>query len=130
MKYQDILEEETKNKVAKDFFSKFDCTKILGKIDFTVCTKGSENFLLWAEAKKDKDDVLEMLTQLILTIGKARTFDKVMPPPFLGSFDCEKIAFVPYSEIQHIFYQNDFNEAVSKVDFFYFFPHYRHLQQG
>jgi len=113
MKYQDILEEETKNKVAKDFFSKFDCTKILGKIDFAVCAKGSENFLLWAEAKKDKDDVLEMLTQLVLTIGKARTFDKVMPPPFLGSFDCEKIAFVPYSEIQHIFYQNDFNWKVT-----------------
>ena len=113
MKCQNIREEETKNKVAQDFFKKFDCTNIVGNIDFAVRTKDSENFLLWAEAKKDKDDILEMLTQLVLTIGKARTFDKIIPPPFLGCFDCEKIAFIPYSEIQHIFYQNDFNWKVT-----------------
>ena len=36
MKYINILEEEIKNKVTRDFFSKFDCTKILEKIDFAV----------------------------------------------------------------------------------------------
>jgi hypothetical protein len=54
-----------------------------------------------------------MLTQLVLTIGKARTFNKILPPKFLGCFDCEKIAFIPYSDIQDIFHQNDFNWNVA-----------------
>jgi len=33
-----------------------------------------------------------MLTQLVLTIGKARTFDEILPPPFLGCYDNERIA--------------------------------------
>jgi len=57
-----------------------------------------------------------MLTQLALTIGKARTFDRHLPPPYLGCFDCEKIAFIPYSDIQDIFYQNDFNWKVAPSD--------------
>ncbi|MCL2074244.1 MAG: hypothetical protein FWH18_10000, partial [Marinilabiliaceae bacterium] len=35
------------------------------------------------------------------------------PPPFLGCFDGEKIAFVPYSELQHIFYLSDINWKVA-----------------
>jgi hypothetical protein len=50
-----------------------------------------------------------MFVQLILTIGKARTFDKTLPPAFLGVFDFKKIVFVPYINIQDIFYLNDFN---------------------
>ncbi len=53
------------------------------------------------------------MVQLILTIGKARTFDKVLPPPFFGAFDAEKIAFLPYNAIQEVFYQNDFNWNVA-----------------
>ena len=45
-KYQNILEEELKNKVAKDFFKKFDCTQILKRIDFSVKKKDSDEFLL------------------------------------------------------------------------------------
>ncbi|MCL2745276.1 MAG: hypothetical protein FWE67_15650, partial [Planctomycetaceae bacterium] len=118
MKYAKIQEEELKNKVADDFFGKFDWTEIVGKIDFAVgarqqTVEGRQQFLLWAEAKAAKTDVCEMLTQLVLTIGKARTFDKIIPPPFLGCFDREKIAFVPYHTIQEIFYQNDFNWNVT-----------------
>ncbi|GHT81113.1 hypothetical protein FACS189467_4600 [Bacteroidia bacterium] len=129
MRYSNILEEEIKNKVSQDFFGKFDCTKILGKIDFAVKQKGEKSrddlkssrdytnadgaYLLWAEAKQKPTDIYAMLTQLVLTIGKARTFDEIMPPPFLGCYDNEKIAFVPYSEIQYIFYQNDFNWKVT-----------------
>jgi hypothetical protein len=116
MAHKNILEEEIKNTVAERFFSKFDCTKILGKIDFAVRLKRQQNaidfndeYLLWAEAKQKSADIITMLAQLVLTIGKARTFDEILPPPFLGCFDSEKIAFVPYSEIQDIFYQNDFN---------------------
>ena len=54
-----------------------------------------------------------MFVQLILTIGKARTFDKTMPPAFLGAFDFKKIAFVPYINISDIFYMNDFNWNVT-----------------
>jgi len=50
-----------------------------------------------------------MFVQLILTIGKARTFDKTFPPTFLGAFDFKKIAFIEYLAIQDIFYENDFN---------------------
>lgn len=39
--------------------------------------------LLWAEAKTGNFDVVKMFVQLILTIGKARTFDKTLPPAFL-----------------------------------------------
>ena len=54
-----------------------------------------------------------MFVQLILTIGKARTFDKTLPPAFLGAFDFKKIAFVDYVNIQDIFYLNDFNWNVT-----------------
>ena len=120
MKRENILEEEIKNAVAAEYFQKYDCTKILGKIDFAVKTKRPKNaidfnnqYLLWAEAKQRPADIAAMLAQLVLTIGKARTFDEILPPPFLGAFDSEKIAFVPYSEIQDIFYQNDFNWNVA-----------------
>ncbi|MDR0754845.1 MAG: hypothetical protein LBF04_05610 [Prevotellaceae bacterium] len=115
-----ILEEEIKNTVAAEFFDRFDCTTILGKIDFAVRLKRpkdavdfNDEYLLWAEAKQKSADIIAMLAQLVLTIGKARTFDKILPPPFLGCYDSEKIAFVPYSEIQDIFYQNDFNWNVA-----------------
>jgi hypothetical protein len=34
MRYQNIREEELKNKVGNDFFAAFDTTKIVGNIDF------------------------------------------------------------------------------------------------
>ena len=34
--YGNILEEELKNKVAHDYFSEFDTTQIVGKIDFCI----------------------------------------------------------------------------------------------
>ena len=123
MKYRNIREEELKNKIAHDFFGNFDCTEIIKDIDFAVKAApatdyrlSTAGYLLWAEAKKDSDDVISMLTQLVLTIGKARTFDNILPPPFLGCFDCEKIAFVPYSDVQDIFYLNDFNWKVAPSD--------------
>lgn len=115
MKYPNIREEELKNKVASDYFWKYDCTKIIGNVDFCVSIhqKNKEHIeqesLLWAEAKSGKSDIYRSLVQLILTIGKARTFDKYLPPSFLGAFDAEKIAFIPYNEIHEIFYMNDFN---------------------
>jgi hypothetical protein len=117
MKYKNIREEELKNKVAADWFKAFDSTEILGNIDFTVFPKQDSFFgrtpLLWAEAKTGNFDVHTMFVQLILTIGKARTFDKTMPPAFLGAFDFKKIAFVPYISVQDIFYLNDFNWNVT-----------------
>ena len=120
MGYSNILEEEIKNRVTQDFFQNFDCTRILGKIDFAVKSPAFGDldgaYLLWAEAKQKSTDIIAMLTQLVLTIGKARTFDEILPPPFLGCYDSEKIAFVPYSDIQDIFYQNDFNWKIAPSD--------------
>ncbi len=117
MKYNKIREEELKNKVGSDWFKQFDTTEILGNIDFTVFPKQDKLFgrtpLLWAEAKTGNFDAITMFVQLILTIGKARTFDKTIPPAFLGAFDFKKIAFVSYISIQDIFYTNDFNWNVT-----------------
>ncbi len=122
MLYQNIREEELKNKVAQDFFWIYDCSRIVGNVDFCVAMHQSQKelfeqeSLLWAEAKKGSSNIYNSITQLILTIGKARTFDKYLPPPMLGAFDGEKIAFIHYSEIHDIFYQNDFNWNVTPSD--------------
>ena len=124
MHYPNIREEELKNKVASDYFSSFDTTKIIGNIDFCVTEKTDMGMvlfesqsLLWAEAKKGKSNIYHSLTQLILTIGRARTFDKVSPPPFLGAFDAVQIAFIEYHSIQEIFYKNDFNWLVTPSNY-------------
>lgn len=117
MKYKNIREEELKNKVGADWFKAFDTTVIIGNIDFSVFPKQADIFgrtpLLWAEAKTGDFDIATMFVQLILTIGKARTFDKTLPPAFLGAFDFKKIAFVSYISVQDIFYLNDFNWNVT-----------------
>jgi predicted RNA methylase len=124
--YGNIREEELKNKIAQDYFWLYDSTKIIGNIDFCISFHQNKNntdahteqeSLLWAEAKKGMSDIYNSLVQLILTIGKARTFDKQLPPTFLGAFDAEKIAFIPYNEIHDIFYINDFNWNVTPSNY-------------
>lgn len=115
----DIREEELKNKVASDYFNSYDTTQILGDVDFCVAMPTENDaidtqYFLWAEAKKGNLSVLEeSIAQLILTIGKARTFESQLPPAFIGAFDSAKIGFVPYNSIQEIFYLNDFNWNVA-----------------
>ncbi len=119
MKYANLLEDEIKNRVAKDYFWLYDWATIIGKIDFCVTFHQSDliieekSHLFWAEAKKGSSDIYKSLIQLILTIGKARTFDKILPPNFIGAFDAEKIAFLPYENIYEVFYLNDFNWNVT-----------------
>jgi hypothetical protein len=121
MRYpKDIPEEELKNRVGKDFFDRFDYQEIKGKIDFAVKPRNprqsdpvESEYYLWAEAKAAATDILIMLTQLVLTIGKAKTFDTFTPPNFLGCFDREKFAFVPYHDIMEVFSLNDFNWNVA-----------------
>ncbi len=122
MKYQNFREEELKNKIAEDFFWNYDCTKILGDVDFCVSLYQSkkssdETSLFWAEAKRGSSDIYKSIVQLVLTIGRARTFDKHLPPAFLGAFDAEKIAFIPYNDIQDVFYINDFNWNVAPSNY-------------
>lgn len=103
-------EKEIENKLRKDFFSEYDAEETLGDIDFAVAIPQNgpqlfeQEFLLWAEAKRSNThDIKESIVQLILTIGKARTFDHHLPPAYLGAFDAEKIAFVPYYAILDVF---------------------------
>ena len=72
-----IREEELKNRVAAEFFGKFDCTRIVGNIDFCVCAKRRDVRqmtllpdapIFWAEAMNHPTDIHRMLAQLILTI--------------------------------------------------------------
>ncbi|MBR1941925.1 MAG: hypothetical protein IJ845_11480 [Bacteroidaceae bacterium] len=122
--YCGIREEELKNKVAQDWFAAYDCTQIIGNIDFCVAVPvgdGPQLFetesLLWAEAKAgSKRDIWESFVQLILTIGRARTFDGHLPPAYLGAFDAQRIAFLPYESVIDVFYQNDFNWNVTPSD--------------
>ncbi len=123
MAYGNILEEEIKNRLRVDYFKEYDPTPILGHIDFAVAVPSVEKqlfeteYLLWAESKKGThEDIYESFVQLILTIGKERTFDKHLPPAFLGAFDAEKIAFIPYNAVLDVFYQNDFNWNVAPSD--------------
>lgn len=123
MKYALTLrEEEIKKRVAEDFFAKFETAHILGNVDFCVSvqdglgltTDSDIQSLLWAESKKgNKEDINESFVQLVLTIGKEKTNEKYMPPSYLGAFDAEKIAFIEYHKILHIFSQNDFNWNVT-----------------
>ena len=115
-----LQEDELKKKVAVDWFAAFDTTRSIGKVDFCVAIPATELSLfeaenaLWAEAKAGiKKDIHESFVQLILTIGRARTFDHERPPIFLGAFDAEKIAFLPYTAVMSVFDQNDFNWNVT-----------------
>lgn len=120
----DKREEQIKLEVAKKYFPQFDCTHILGNIDFSVAVTAEKDelfhgtqYLLWAEAKKGtKANIYDSLVQLIMTIGKERPFEKVAPPIFIGAFDEEKIAFIQYYKIQEVFYQNDFDWTVAPSD--------------
>ena len=114
------------NNVREDFFKEYDCRKLIGNIDFSVAIPqtGKELFpeieyLLWAEAKKGSltpSAFHDAFIQLIFTIGRERTFDKNLPPKFLGAFDAEKIAFIPFSAVMEVFSQNDFDWTVAPSD--------------
>lgn len=121
--YGNILEEQLKNEVARDLFDGFDTTQIIGRVDFCVSIPADPlglneaESLLWAEAKKGTShDIYESFIQLILTLGKERPQDTILPPAFLGAFDAEKIAFLPYSAILDVLRQNDFNWNVAPSD--------------
>lgn len=116
-----IREEEVKNIIRQEFFQDYDATPILGDIDFAVTTKKSsedelsdQEYFLWAEAKAgNAEDIYASFVQLIITIGKAHTYESYLPPRYLGAFDEEKIAFIEYHHIVSVFYQNDFNWNVT-----------------
>ena len=128
--YDNLQEEELKLVIAEQFFAQYDCKPRIGKIDFCAVQKEKAQIqeinaervkeivsLLWAEAKRGVVfDLYKPLVQLILTIGKARTFETYLPPPFLAAFDAEKIAFIPYKDILPFFAINDFNWNITPSD--------------
>ena len=128
--YDNLQEEELKLVIAEQFFAQYDCKPRIGKIDFCAVQKEKAQIqeinaervkeivsLLWAEAKRGVvTDLYKPLVQLILTIGKARTFETYLPPPFLAAFDAEKIAFIPYKDILPFFAINDFNWNITPSD--------------
>ncbi len=114
--------------MGKEWFDGYDWTGIVGNIDFSVAVPIEKSgqmplfgekveYLLWAEAKQgNKHNINESFVQLILTIGKARTFEKYFPPKFLGAFDAEKMSFIEYADIADVFYEGDFNWKVKPSD--------------
>lgn len=114
-------EEELKNTFAYDFFSKFDTNRIVNNIDFCVAPLnfiGQSIYqpLVWAEAKLGRLDLYRALTQLILTIGKAKMRYKMIPPHFLSAFNSQAIIFVEYETIKEVFDINDFDWSVTPSD--------------
>lgn len=129
MDYKKLREEPLKNAIQQDYFKAYKYTQF-GNIDFVIAKHntdkgtrslfeeegidGSIKSILWAEAKQGTNhDIYESFVQLILTIGKEKTFEKYLPPKYIGAFDAEKFAFIEYHNIQEIFYQNDFNWNVT-----------------
>lgn len=116
----DIRESEIKNRLKKEYFDAYDWTRVIGDIDLAVCSQPvigtPQTTFLWMETKKGVRDYYESLIQLILTVGKARTFEKELPPYFLGAADAQSVVFVPYSEVMHIFTKTDFNWNVTPSD--------------
>lgn len=118
-----LREEEIKNALRDRYFQGYDATPILGDVDFAVTSRRDNpaqqelferEWFLWAEAKKGSShSIVDSFIQLIITIGKAHTHEKHMPPMFLGAFDAEKIAFIEFHHVVSIFYQNDFNWNVT-----------------
>lgn len=119
-------EEQLKNQVRNDFFpsERYNNAEIIGDIDFAIAVKKvglfdrqiiETEYLLWAESKKgNKHNIYDSFIQLILTIGKNKSIlGYHTPPKFLGAFDAEKIAFIPYSAVMEVFSQNDFNWNVT-----------------
>ena len=119
----DAREKEIENKLRKDYFSEFDAEEALGDIDFAVAIPSDtprlfeQEFLLWAEAKRSNThDIKESIIQLILTIGKAKTYEQHLPPAYLGAFDAEKIALVPYYSVMDVFSKSFINWQVTPSD--------------
>ena len=110
-------EADYKAGVFQEYFGKtrFTFRQEIDRIDFII-TDNTDRHLIWAETKKNTADIVEMFVQLILTIGKARTFDKYNPPLFLCVFDYHKIAFLQYNSVHDIFYKNDFNWNITPSD--------------
>ena len=114
MGYKNINEESLKLKIKKDYFEGlFDCTDIIKRIDFMVkvptdtASLFGDEYLLWAEAKKDPTDIYRILAQLLLTIYQdANTLN---PPKFAGCIDNEKISFIEYHYVLPVFNENDFD---------------------
>ena len=120
MGYSELkLEESVKNKIRDDFFADYKCD-VLDRIDFTVADKQiveeTPIYYLWAEAKRHKANLDKAFVQLILTIGKAQLYAKVLPPLYLGAFDAKHIYFIPYFKLHDIFSMNDFNWNVTPSD--------------
>jgi hypothetical protein len=76
---QKTSEANFKAGVFQEYFltNKLTFQQEIDKIDFVI-TNG-DHHLIWAETKKDTADITVMFVQLILTIGKARTFDRINP---------------------------------------------------
>ncbi len=130
-----IREEELKNQVASTIFFSYDCDRIIGNIDFCVAPHvkhvkkeqaekaeelpalplGPPSFL-WAEAKKGRANLTHALIQLVLTIGRARTFNRHDPPKYLAAFDAHEITLVPFGEVYPIYQLNDFNWKATASD--------------
>ena len=110
----DLQEESLKQRVASEFFDEF-YYEPLNKIDFALILNEHKDALfeiyaLWAEAKKGNDaDIYDSLIQLILTIGVNDLYRVHNIPEFIGAFDAEKIAFLPYKYIKDFVMRNDFD---------------------
>lgn len=111
-----LSKEPLKSKIKDLYFSKFNYVGT--KNDFCITQNlgllGEVN-LLWAEAKQGKSELKKSFVQLVLTIGKYKFYTE-QTPNLLCAFDAEKIAFLPFSSLQEIFYQSGIDFSVTPID--------------
>ena len=109
-----LQEESLKQRVASDFFGEF-YYEPLSRIDFALILNEHKDlpfktYALWAESKKGNDaNIYDSLIQLILTIGANELYRVHNIPYFIGAFDAEKIAFLPYKYAKDFITRNDFD---------------------
>ena len=105
-----IREGEVINRVREDWFDKYDTVRQIKDIDFSVYEPEELSLLsepypyLWAEAKRgNSTDMEDNLVQLALTIGKFGLYKEMMQPVLIGAFDAERICFLEFDYILHLF---------------------------
>lgn len=134
-----IREGEVINRVREDWFDKYETSRLIKDIDFSVYEPEELSLLsepypyLWAEAKKgNSTDVEDNLVQLALTIGKHRLYAKMVQPVLIAAFDAERICFLEYERVMALFSEPwvDWNLTPSDHQSEHFQRAKRFLQEG
>ncbi|WP_017281057.1 hypothetical protein [Helicobacter pylori] len=114
--FSNLNEETLKIQIKAEFFKDKKFLYSEGEIDFKLSYKHPNAILpiLWGEAKKGNfDDLDKAFTQLLLTIGKHRSYTH-HTPPYLCAFDAFRMEFIAFDDaITSFFYESGINFSIT-----------------